>query len=521
MTGSADMANAARRLPLPLVDLALQATPGRRWALRAGSRRLHEFFCGERSPGLPLGVQQFRYKAAMNLFTSIEQAVGDGRISRSARIGLMRSLIGEAVINAPKNVAPFVETHGYEPPGFLVLSPTQRCNLHCEGCCSSSSSKTTSTMTYDTLHRVLEDARDNWGSRLVVISGGEPLLYRSQDKDIFDLFRAFPNVYFLMFTNGTLLNPCVVRAMEEVGNVSPAISVEGFAAETDARRGSGVFVETERAMRLLGEVGVPFGISMTATKRNADTRLSEEVVHHYFDVLGAIHAWIFQYMPIGRGCAVDLMPTPEQRKRLLLRELDLLHNRGLFLVDFPNGGPLSGGCIAAGRSVGYLHVDWNGNVSPCVFMPYAVDNVYKMYQENRTLSSVLEHPVLAGIRDWQRQYSGRDGKAPTQNLFTPCPIRDHHLIGRNILVRCGAKPIDSDAATALADPDYAGHMVQYGHELSSLLDPIWAREIGASDPASRLPDRSPADGASVTEPGGDHGRRRSIVPGLPWHENAH
>jgi hypothetical protein len=202
------------------------------------------------------------------------------------------------------------------------------------------------------------------------------------------------------------------------------------------------------------------------------------------DEKGAIYAWLFHYMPIGRSFTVDRMVTPDQRRRMLDRQLDLMRNRGLFFIDFWNGGPMSGGCMSAGRSGGYFHVDWNGDVSPCVFMPYAVDNVYDVYRGHRTLTSVLDQPVLKELRAWQRKYAGRTGEQQTGNMFAPCPIRDHHEVGRDLLVRLGARPIHEDAAVALGDPEYARRMIEYGQEIARRLDPVWEREVLARDGAT-------------------------------------
>jgi MoaA/NifB/PqqE/SkfB family radical SAM enzyme len=420
----------ARGASIRAADVALSSAPVRKLALAWGEKALHDFYCVKRFEGLPLGVQELRHKTVMNMLRSLDRAVADGRVSSRARRGVLEGLVANTIAGARKNIRQFVVRHGYEPPAFLVISPTQRCNLFCKGCYAASSGKTTATLAYDTFCRVLEDKRDDWGSHFTAISGGEPLMYRSQERTILDVFARFPDTYFLMFTNGTLIDDAMARRLADLGNVTPAISIEGFERETDARRGAGVFRKIERAMDALRRAGVPFGISITATRDNADLVLSEELIRHYVDEKGAIYAWMFHYMPIGRSFTLDLMPTPEQRRRMLERQLVLLRERGLFFIDFWNGGAMSGGCISAGRSGGFFYVDWNGDVSPCVFVPYAVDNVYDIYRNHRTLSSALDQPVFKAMREWQLAYTGRDGKGPTRNLFVPCPMRDHHEVVR-------------------------------------------------------------------------------------------
>jgi MoaA/NifB/PqqE/SkfB family radical SAM enzyme len=490
---------ATRSLSVRVADLALSSSAVRTLALRRAERTLYKFYCIDRFEGLPLGVQEFRHRALMNLLRAMERATADGRIGPRARRGLLESLVGNVIMKARKNVASFIARHGYEPPAFLVVSPTQRCNLFCTGCYSASSSKACATLAYDTFCRVIEDKRDDWGSHFTVISGGEPFMYRSQGRTIFDVFGRLRDTYFLVYTNGTLIDEQVAERLAELANVTVAVSVEGFEPETDQRRGKGVFRSVERAMDVLRRAGVPFGISLTATRENADVLLDDAIVRHYMEEKGAIYAWLFHYMPIGRSYSVDRMVTPEQRARMLTRQLDLMRSRGLFFIDFWNGGPMSGGCMSAGRAGGYFHVDWNGDCSPCVFVPYAVDNVYDLYRAHRTISSVLDQPVFKELRCWQARYAGRTGEQPTGNMFAPCPIRDHHQVARDVLVRLHARPMHEDAAHALADGEYTRRMVAYGEEVSRLLDPVWQREVlSREEPLEAQPGRHSGDAGAPT-----------------------
>ncbi len=69
------------------------------------------------------------------------------------------------------------------------------------------------------------------------------------------------------------------------------------------------------------------------------------------------------------------MVTPEQRLRLHQRMWEVLQEKKVFLMDFWNFGTATHGCLAAGRQGGYFYVSWNGDVIPCVFIPYAAANI--------------------------------------------------------------------------------------------------------------------------------------------------
>lgn len=51
------------------------------------------------------------------------------------------------------------------------------------------------------------------------------------------------------------------REMLRVKNFVPAISIEGFEEATDSRRGDGTYQKIIRAMNILKEHKLPFGIS--------------------------------------------------------------------------------------------------------------------------------------------------------------------------------------------------------------------------------------------------------------------
>ena len=68
-------------------------------------------------------------------------------------------------------------------------------------------------------------------------------------------------------------------------------------------------------MNILKEKKLHFGISCCYTSANAEVIGSEE----YFDQMiemGAKFAWIFTYMPVGKGAVPELMATAEQREMM-------------------------------------------------------------------------------------------------------------------------------------------------------------------------------------------------------------
>ncbi len=370
----------------------------------------------------------------------------------------------------------FREEHGSDPPWFLVVSPTQACNLRCAGCYADSG-PSDAHLDWATLDRVMTDAERLWNVPLFVFSGGEPLTYRSAGHDLLDIVERHADCLFLMFTNGTLIDRATAQRLARLGNLTPALSVEGMRARTDERRGPGTFDRVLRAMADLREAGVPFGVSVTATRANCEEILSDEFLDFFFHQQGAFYEFIFQYTPIGRGCHLDWLPTAEQATAFWRRSWEVIQKKHLFLLDFWNHGPLVEGCIAAGRDRGYLYIDWNGHVIPCVFAPYAAADLRQTYAQGGTLNDIWAAPFFAAIRAWQREHGyGKRELTPEHNWLRPCPFRDYHAQFREWVARYGPQPADETAAAALTDEHYYEQMVAYGQQQRACTQPLWEQK---------------------------------------------
>jgi MoaA/NifB/PqqE/SkfB family radical SAM enzyme len=426
----------------------------------------------------PPAVEQDKLAMGLSLLHLANRGLAEGRIGPNALRALLRTLLYDVLVRHGDVRAKdrFAARHGCNPPDFLTISPGKACNLKCVGCYANSG-PAKEKLDWATFDRVVSDAHRDWGSRFFVLTGGEPLAYKDEGKGVLELAERHPDCFFIMYTNGTLIDDRVARRMGELGNLSPALSVEGLKERTDARRGDGVYDRILAAMQRLRREKVLFGISLTATRENAEEILSDAVVETFFEKLGVLYAFVFHYMPIGREFGFDLMMTPEQRFRLLERSWSLIRERHLFIADFWNGGTAVNGCVAAGRTGGYLHVNWNGDVSPCVFVPYSPVNIADVYARGGSLEEVWTQPFFTSIRRWQRDYGYRrtEERCPERcdNWLAPCIIRDHHAEFQKMVEEHHPKPTDDDAKAALEDPSYHERLVEFDRQFAAITDPVW------------------------------------------------
>ncbi|UCE99656.1 MAG: radical SAM protein [Planctomycetota bacterium] len=421
-----------------------------------------------------------RYQFFSAMLKCVVRNIDKGYVSKEVIRKIINVLVQNNLISGGQSyeqaVEKFRQKYGELPPSFIVFSPTQICNLKCIGCYAASAADTPATIPYSYVDRIVGEVHDSFGSRFITISGGEPFMYKSNGKTLLDIYKKYNDMFFLSYTNGTLINDKVAAELAISANATPAISVEGFEQETDQRRGLGTYKKILSAFEHLRNAGVPFGISVTATSKNIDVLLTDEFYDFYFLEQGACYMWQFQMMPIGRGKdELDLMVMPEQRIQLYRKWEKLLAKKRYCIADFWNSGVLTRGCIAYGRSGGYFYIDWHGNVTPCAFIPYYLDNIYDLYKNEKNLSDALFSDFMKNGRQWQKKYGLDNWKKP-QNWLMPCSIRDHYEIFRNSVMPKNVKPEDQKAKEALESDEYFEVLKKYDEKLEDLTKKIWETE---------------------------------------------
>jgi MoaA/NifB/PqqE/SkfB family radical SAM enzyme len=424
---------------------------------------------------------------ARSIVEAVDRIAGRRAISKDfmahATLLWLRALAGAEQDEARRR---FRDVYGVEPPWVLVVAPTGACNLGCPGCYSGASTGGGS-MPFYALDRLIDEAKKLWGIKVVVFTGGEPFLYRSESKGILDVIERHPDLLSLIFTNGTLIDRAAAKRLATLGTPTVALSVEGLRQSTDARRGPGAFDRIMRSLDELHDAGALPGISMTATRNNCEEIFSDELIDFFFDEKSVFYGFVFQYMPEGREPDPALMPTPEQRLWMWKRSWEVIEERKIPLFDFWNHGTMIGGCVAAGRERGYLYVDWDGNVMPCVFAPYSTCNIHEIHSRGGTLNDAWETPLLAGIREWQTRHATCGGAVVSDGagggMVCACPVRDHYADFMEIIEHSGAKPVDSSADSCSTNPAFVRQMIDYGRDFATYSRPVLDAEYGQQPPA--------------------------------------
>lgn len=373
----------------------------------------------------------------------------DPNVAKTLAVNLF---INAALIGWPKEEE-LREKYDCNIPWAILLDPTSACNLHCTGCWAAEYGHKLN-LTYDEIDDIITQGKE-LGVYMYIYTGGEPLVRK---KDLIRLCEKHSDCVFLCFTNATLIDEEFADEMLRVGNFVPAISLEGFEEATDGRRGDGVYQKVTKAMALLREKKLIYGISCCYTSANYDSITSEEFYDSMID-LGAYFVWYFHYMPVGNDAAVELLPTKEQREYMYHRVRKIRSTNGgkpIFAMDFQNDGEFVGGCIAGGRN--YCHINPNGDVEPCVFIHYSGANIKEV-----SLLDALRQPLFMAYRDHQPFNC---------NHLKPCPMLENPELLQQMVHETAAKSTD------LQSPETVEHLCGKCHTYakcwSECADKLWS-----------------------------------------------
>ena len=388
------------------------------------------------------------------------------KLSPRCRDRFIECLIVNTLLRGSGRRTDLMERTGMMAPMTVLMSPTMRCNLTCDGCYAAEYSPD-QDLDRDLLQKIVDEGND-MGVFLFTMLGGEPLMYDG----LLDFVRENEDAYFQVFTNGTLLDQDLVDELAEVGNVAPMLSIEGTPEMTDLRRGPGVHRQVMEVMDRLGEAGIPFGYSVTVARNNWRVLISDEFIDPLVEK-GAMISWHFLYMPVGRDPSTAMMLTPEERNEFRIAIHRVRDMKPIFPVDFWGDAPWVQGCIA-GRH--YAHITSEGWVEPCIFTHFATDNIRDV-----SLLEAFNSPYFREIRKRQPF---------NHNLLMPCMLIDNPEQSREIMALTGAHPTHPGAESMFTE--LRADLDAYSAEVDRVYTPVWSC-MCAEDEAGKASEPAPVD----------------------------
>ena len=328
-------------------------------------------------------------------------------------------------------------------PAFLFLSLTNDCNLRCRGCWVTPT-RPAEELSPELLDRIIESSKRQ-GTTTFGILGGEPLLHRG----LIELFERHPDCYFILFTNGTLIDEAFAERLRRAANVSPLISIEGRELVSDERRGGAeVFSRTLSGLKACTAHGLVTGVATSVCQSNLKELATPEFVNELAK-RGVHYLWFHIFRPTGPDPAPELALSVDQLLELRRFLVEIRRRAPLLVIDAYWDHLGRAQCPAA-VGMGY-HIGPSGDVEVCPPIQFASDRlngtaeVGEVIRDSRFLRDfrelarettrgciLLERPDLLhrlASADDVHDSSGRNALA---ELAAMQPRPSHHLPGREI-----------------------------------------------------------------------------------------
>lgn len=312
--------------------------------------------------------------------------------------GLSRWMLKGKKVLATAAGATAIGCTGY--PYHAVWEVTTRCNLDCTHCYASSVDSAKEELTTAEGKKLLDQIAENGEIRMIVVTGGEPLLR----KDIFELMEYAGKLGFsiIFSTNGTLLTPDTAKDLVKLGVTNFSISLDGCTAECheSIRRKPGCFQKAVDGLKAAAQTKACVQVNFTAQQQN----LAElPGIIDFSETLNADIVMVFQSIPPRqeRGAA-EL--TPEQQMGLIqtIAEKQKTTRALIMPVCCPEYWPwlierkqsksrllqkiAFSGC---GAGEGFSYIRFDGDVWPCNFIPIAAGNV-----RNTSFTEIWKNSLL-------------------------------------------------------------------------------------------------------------------------------
>jgi MoaA/NifB/PqqE/SkfB family radical SAM enzyme len=202
------------------------------------------------------------------------------------RAGLLKTWIHTGVVNdvlrEVRFLAPRENGRPETTPIDALLAPFGRCNLHCLGCYANKELGQESTIParLDYIVRQLKQLNVH---HVLLVGKGEPFYDDRSRAGLFAIVRKNPQMFFSVYTNGTMLLPSDMRQLRKLPNLISILSIDGPEDINDWRRGKGVYRKVVDCFKQMQDHGLLFGYICTVFRQNCQAVLDPKFVKQLID----------------------------------------------------------------------------------------------------------------------------------------------------------------------------------------------------------------------------------------------
>lgn len=268
--------------------------------------------------------------------------------------------------------------------GIFVLELTKRCNLSCKYCSANSSITMGSNDMSEKKWKLILDKLSKLAPDFLILSGGEPLLYKH-----FSSILQYATNHFAavgLTTNGTILTDELIELFIKSHITSIQISIDGLKNYHDSMRGKGTYEKICNNITCLKNNGLTVHSMTVLTRKNL---FDIDLIVNELMKLGIDKIGFERLSPIGRGKQLkNNLLTPNDLKWLYekLQSSPYITNKVsindpiIHVAKYPNNYSFNtylpcSGCLGGIKN---FAVSPTGYLKICTRVPIVIDKVEKV-----------------------------------------------------------------------------------------------------------------------------------------------
>ena len=282
----------------------------------------------------------------------------------------------------------------------MELELSRLCNLRCIYCYAASGAPLANELTLAEIHNAIDQAADLGARKIIILGGGEPLLY----KDLFEVidYIQAKGLTADLFTNGMLITPEKAKALYD-RKVAVVIKQNSRHPEVqDLLAGQpGAFAAIEKGLANLKAVGYPdaehtLGIETIVCRQNFDELVDLWIWAREQGIIPYVEMMTLQ----GRATEHPELEVPMTEIRSLFEKLARVDSEQFGNTWTPHPPLAASQCARHEYSCTVTSV---GDVQPCPGVSVTAGNI-----RNNTLREILDHSTpIQELRNIRKMIKGR------------------------------------------------------------------------------------------------------------------
>ena len=307
----------------------------------------------------------------------------------------------------------------------MELELSRACNLRCIYCYASSGQALKNELTQEEIFKVLDQAAELGAQKIIVLGGGEPLMY----PNLFEIidYIISKGIQVDLFTNGTLIdNDTAQKLFRRNVSISMKMNSRNPEIQDELAGKTGTFTAIEKGLQALRQAGYP--------DENHTLGIETIVCRQNYDELPDLWRWarqrsIVPYVEImtlqGRAAENNGLEVSPDKIRTLFEKLSEIDATEFSRIWYPLPPLAASRCARHEYSCTVTSI---GDINPCPGVSIPIGNIRELPLREILKSSTVIHE----LRNIRQNIKGRCATCTHNEFCYGCRGHAYQVTGDHL-----------------------------------------------------------------------------------------